>query len=116
MNAAIALALLATGCAAAPEPAAAAAAPEPVPTSAATDDRLTLLVRFEPALPHAAELVVLHESGERLVVPTGRSGAEVRLPPGPVTLQLELDGTLLEQVLILWADAEMVFATDGGRR
>jgi hypothetical protein len=63
---------------------------------APSDARVLVHVEFVPPLLAPGQLRIAHECGERLVVTTGCTSVDLRLPPGPVAFVLQEGGTTHE--------------------
>lgn len=58
--------------------------------------RIPVRIEFEPPLRAPAVLHYAHECGESLDVATSCTGADLELPPGPVTFRLASEGSQAE--------------------
>ncbi|MCR9243872.1 MAG: hypothetical protein NXI31_02490 [bacterium] len=103
--------LLAAGCSALPSDAPAEGRPSvgaQTGGSSPFGGEFAIAFVFEPALPAPSRFVVVHESGLLRECGSGRTGCEVRLPPGPATLCYELNGEPAEFVFVAEKSREFV--------
>ncbi len=67
-------------------------APRPSAVRDAGANRVSVRLEFEPVLRAPTVLHHAHECGESGEVPTGCTGVELTLPPGPVSFTMVVDG------------------------